>query len=463
MPKLPNQIFLLMPKFPYERPTLRRLTGGMPSKFGPAAGAGPRPVPDLEGVPVAALLARYGSPLFVLSERQLRRSAQALRRAFETRYPRVQLAWSYKTNYLNAVCRVFHQEGAWAEVVSGLELAKALANGVPGSHILFNGPGKTAADLAHAAAVDAVVHLDNLDELHRLRTVAAGRPQPVRVAVRVNLDAGLPQRWDRFGFNLENGEAWRAVQQVAAARELVLVGLHCHLGTFILEPAAYGIAAARLAALTQRAARELGQVIDYLDLGGGFPSLNTLKGSYLPGPDLVPSFDDYAAAVAEALLGAGFAPDALPLLVLEAGRALVDEAGTLLGTVLATKRLADGRRATVLDFGVNLLFTAYWYDHGISPARFLPGSPEPTVLFGPLCMNIDVVRETIALPPLTAGDQLVVHRVGAYNLSQWQQFITLRPNVVLIDMQGNTHVIREAETLEYLQELERVPAHLKYV
>jgi diaminopimelate decarboxylase len=309
--------------------------------------------------------------------------------------------------------------------------------------------------------VDAVVHLDNFDELRALSAVAAGRPQPVRVAVRVNLDANLPQRWDRFGFNLEAGQAWQAVQQVAAASGLALVGLHCHLGTFVLEPAAYGMAAAKLAALAQRATQELHQTIAYLDLGGGFPSLNTLKGSYLPGPDLVPDLDEYAAAVAEALLGAGFAPEALPLLVLEAGRALVDEAGYLLGTVLATKHLPDGRRATVVDFGVNLLFTAYWYDHLVSPVRADAGRPEPTVLYGPLCMNIDVVRETVQLPPLGPGDQLVVHRVGAYNMSQWQQFITLRPNVVLLDLQGTPHIIREAETLEYLQQPERVPEHLR--
>jgi len=447
-------------RLPYERPTLRRLTAGLLSKFGPQAGAGVRPVAEVAGAPVAGLLAQFGSPLFVLSERQLRRSAQALRRAFSTRYPRVQLAWSYKTNYLNAVCRVFHQEGAWAEVVSGFELAKALGNGVPGQHILFNGPGKTAADLARAAEVDAVVHLDNFDELQTLLAVAVGRPRPVRVAVRVNLDAGLPQRWDRFGFNLENGQAWQAVQQVAAAPSLALVGLHCHLGTFVLEPAAYGTAAAKLAALAQRATHELRQAVEYIDLGGGFPSLNTLKGSYLPGPDLVPDLDEYAAAATEALLGAGFAPEALPLLVLEAGRALVDEAGYLLGTVLANKHLPDGRRATVLDFGVNLLFTAYWYDHLISPVRADVGRPEPTVLYGPLCMNIDVVRETVQLPPLGPGDQVVVHRVGAYNLSQWQQFITLRPNVVLLDLQGNAHVIREAETLAYLQAPERVPDYL---
>ncbi|MGI4741879.1 MAG: hypothetical protein ACRYG7_42485 [Janthinobacterium lividum] len=446
-------------KLPYERPTLRKLTAGPLSKFGPRTGA--RPVAELEGVPVPELLARFGSPLFVLSERQLRRSYQAVLRAFGTRYPQVQLAWSYKTNYLNAVCRVFHQEGAWAEVVSGMELEKALLNGVPGPQILFNGPGKTHADLARAAEVDAVIHLDNVDELHLLLAVAAGRPQRPRVAVRVNLDAGLLPQWDRFGFNLENGQAWQALSQVAAAAgKLDFVGLHCHLGTFILKPAAYGVAAAKLAALALRAQQELGLAVRYLDLGGGFPSSNTLKGSFLPGPDAVPDLDEYAEAVSEALLGAGFRPEAQPLLVLEAGRALVDEAGSLLGTVLATKRLADGRRATVVDFGVNLLFTAYWYDHHISPVGSFSDQTEPTVLYGPLCMNIDVVRESIALPLLAAGDQLVVHRVGAYNMSQWQQFITLRPNVVLLDLQGKAHVIREAETLAYVQQLEHVPEHL---
>ncbi|MGI4886285.1 MAG: alanine racemase [Janthinobacterium lividum] len=445
-------------KLPYERPVLRQLTGGMPGKHGPRAGAAA--VPALDGVPVAALLARFGSPLFVLSERQLRRSYQAAVRAFGTRYPQVQLAWSYKTNYLNAVCRVFHQEGAWAEVVSGLELEKALGNGVPGPQILFNGPGKRPADLLRALEVDAVVHLDHADELHQLLALAAGRARPARVALRVNLDAGPgTPPWDRFGFNYENGDAWQALGRIAAAPgALELVGLHCHIGTYVLAPSAYAAAAAKLAALARRCQQELRAPVQYLDLGGGFPSGNALKGGGAPA---VPSLDAYAAAITGALLGAGFPPDALPLLVLEAGRALVDEAGTLAGTVLATKRLADGRRATVLDFGVNLLFTAFWYDHAVSPVRAPSAHTEPTVLLGPLCMNIDVLRESVELPLLSAGDQVVVHRVGAYNLSQWQQFITLRPNVVLLDQQGSPHLIRAAETLEYLQQLELVPPHLR--
>ena len=446
-------------KLPYERPTIRKLNAGALNKFGPRAGA--RPVPDLDGVRIDELVARFGSPLFVLSERQLRRSYQAAMRAFGTRYPQVQLAWSYKTNYLNAVCRTFHQEGAWAEVVSGMELEKALLNGVPGAHILFNGPGKRRVDLLRACEVDAVIHLDNADELHLLLDVAAGRPQRPRVALRVNLDAGIYPQWDRFGFNLENGEAWQALGRVVAADALALVGLHCHIGTYVLQPVAYATAATKLAALALRCQRELATPVQYLDLGGGFPSTNTLKGAHLPGPDTVPSLDEYAEAIAGALLGAGFKTDELPLLVLEAGRALVDDAGSLIGTVLANKRLAAGRRATILDFGVNLLFTSFWYDHHISPTRQFSNQTEPTVLYGPLCMNIDMLRESIALPLLAPGDAVVVHKVGAYNMSQWQQFINLRPNVVLIDQNNQAHLIRAAETLAYLQQLEQVPAHLR--
>ena len=76
-------------------------------------------------------------------------------------------------------------------------------------------------------------------------------------------------------------------------------------------------------------------------------------------------------------------------------------------------------------------------------------------------MNIDIVRESITMPLLEKGNHLVVHKVGAYNMTQWMQFITLRPNIVMIDTENNTHVIRKAETLEYLELNEQVPDHLK--
>ena len=201
--------------------------------------------------------------------------------------------------------------------------------------------------------------------------------------------------------------------------------------------------------------------MQYLDLGGGFPSANTLKGAYLPGSDTVPHIEEFAEAIANTILGYGFKPDELPLLVLESGRALIDDAGYLLGTVLANKRLSDGRRATIMDFGVNILFTSFWYDHKISPAQDFTHHSEDQVLYGPLCMNIDVIRESVNLPLLNKGDQVVVHKVGAYNMTQWMQFIAMRPNVVMIDMQGKTHIIRQKETLQYMEMLEQMPPHLK--
>ncbi len=150
----------------------------------------------------------------------------------------------------------------------------------------------------------------------------------------------------------------------------------------------------------------------------------------------------------------------MPTLVLETGRALVDEAGSLISTVQASKRLPDGRRALVVDAGVNLLFTAFWYRHEVALAQEVRGCTEPTVLYGPLCMNIDVMRDAIALPPLSVGDRIVFSTVGAYNVTQWMQFITLRPAVVMVGANGSVAVIRRAETVDDLNQMEAMPAWL---
>jgi diaminopimelate decarboxylase len=102
----------------------------------------------------------------------------------------VQFAWSYKTNYLNAVCNVFHQEGSWAEVVSGFEYEKALANGVDGKKIIFNGPDKTADDLRKAISNDSLIHIDHLDELYSIIELTGEMKKKPRVAIRVNMDTG---------------------------------------------------------------------------------------------------------------------------------------------------------------------------------------------------------------------------------------------------------------------------------
>lgn len=419
------------------------------------------PHTHIDGVPVKQLIADYGSPLFVISERQIRKNYQNAVRAFKTRYPKVQFAWSYKTNYINAVCNVFHQEGSWAEVVSGFEYKKAKANGVPGNKIIFNGPDKTVEELEMAVKDSAMIHIDHFDELYEIQELVDRLKVKAKVAIRVNMDTGIYPMWDRFGFNYESGQAWNAINKIMASENLELIGLHCHIGTFMLSTSAYGVATAKLSDLAINIKHRFGKTIQYLDLGGGFPSSNTLKGSYLPGADIVPSIDDFAEVITTTILNYGYKPEELPLLILETGRALIDDAGYLLGSVLATKRLSDGRRATILDFGVNLLFTSFWYDHKVSPAQDFSHHSEDMVLYGPLCMNIDVVRESVSLPLLNKGDNVVVHKVGAYNMTQWMQFIQMRPNVVMVDMNGIPHIIRNKENNETLNGMEEMPKHLE--
>jgi diaminopimelate decarboxylase len=450
-----------MEKLRYERPVIKKMNTGLMNKFGTRTEY--EPLTNIDSVPVKSLADEFGSPLFVISEKQVRRNIQNSLRIFKTRYPRVQFAWSYKTNYLNAVCNIFHQEGSWAEVVSGFEYDKAILNGVPGNKIIFNGPDKSEKELITAIKNNSLIHIDHPDELFTLAGLAGSQAVKPKVAIRVNMDTGIAPRWDRFGFSYENGQAWNAIVRIMNDSNLELAGLHCHIGTFMLSPSAYAVAATKLCQLAADMKAKFGKTIQYLDLGGGFPSVNTLKGAYLPGTDTVPSLDQFADAITGAILEFGFRQEDLPLLILETGRALIDDAGYLIGSVLATKRLSDGRRATILDFGVNTLFTSFWYDHKISPAQEFGEYTEDMVLFGPLCMNIDIIRESVNMPLLEKGNLVVVQKVGAYNMSQWMQFITLRPNVLLIDASGKTHLIRKAETLEYVQMNEQVPDHLRKI
>jgi diaminopimelate decarboxylase len=129
-----------MSKLPYERPTLVRHQMGQMNKFGRLQGM--RPLTHIDGVSVADLVAKHGSPLFVFSQKTLINRYRDLQQAFSRRYAKVRIAWSYKTNYLEAICRTFHREGSWAEVVSPFEYDKAIRTGVVPDHIHWNGPYK---------------------------------------------------------------------------------------------------------------------------------------------------------------------------------------------------------------------------------------------------------------------------------------------------------------------------------
>lgn len=441
----------------YERPLIVRHTLAGVNKFGSIPAI--RPLTAIDGVRVEDLVEAYGSPLFVFSETALRDRVRELRAQLSRRLASFDIGWSYKTNYLGAICRVFHQEGSLAEVVSGMEMRKALAAGVPGRQILFNGPAKSAADLTMAFEKRAHVHIDHLDELLLAESVAEKLDVTPEVGIRVSHSELPVPTWDRFGFHLESGRALEAARRIVRGGRLKLGSLHSHIGTFVQNPDAYRLATLALARFARLLENELGLRIASIDLGGGFASHNTLHAQYLPGDEATPSLAEYVDAIA-AGLEEGMAGAEPPRLVLETGRALVDDAGFLVTTVMGNKRLADNRRAVVLDAGVNVLPTAWWYRHDIRPAQEVFGTAEPTVFFGPLCMAIDIVRDRIMFPPLRVGERVVIRHVGAYNVTQWMQFITDRPNVVMVSPKGQHAVIRKAETFETLLAQEQMPAWL---
>ncbi len=443
----------------YVKPIITKQKTGFISKFGKTGLL--TVLENIDGVSIEELVEKYNSPLFVISERTIRATQRKALRIFKTRYPKVQFAWSYKTNYLNAVCLIFHEEGSWAEVVSEFEYDKARLLGIPGNKIIFNGPHKPKSALLKAINDGALIHIDHFDELFSLIELTDEINKTANVAIRINMDTGIYPKWDRFGLNYENGEAYEAIRRIMITKNLRLAGLHCHIGTYVLSTDAYKMAAYKMTELYKRIKYEYNYQLDYIDLGGGIPSRNTLYSYYLDASVSIPSFEDYADAITSGIIEHGLKSDELPLLILESGRALIDEAGYLITSVVANKRLSNGKQAIIVDAGVNLLFTSFWYKHKISTTEFYGEVRDESVIYGNLCMNIDVLRDAVYLPPVPVGKQIIFHNVGAYNMTQWMQFITPRPNVVMIMEDSSVEIIREAETLEYITQLERVPKKLQ--
>lgn len=448
-----------MSKRVYESPTIIKIQSSMSKAGLPSMQQKIRQ--DIDGVRVDELTQRFGSPLFVFSERKMRKLYKEAYEAFSSRYPNVQFGWSYKTNYLQAICSVFHQEGAIAEVVSEFEYEKARSLGIAGKDIIYNGPYKPYESLKLAASEGAKIHIDTFDEISDLEKIAEELGMDIPVAIRLNMDIGIEPQWSRFGFNIESGQAMDAVHRIEAGGRLYLNGLHSHIGTFMLDVQAYKLQTTKMVLLMKEIESKTEYTITYLDVGGGFASKAHLKGVYQPPEIAVPTIDDYAEAITSALyehLDHGN----YPRLYLETGRHLIDEAGYLITTMTGTKRLPDGRRNYIMDAGVNLLYTAFWFKYDLELSERQDGMMEPALVNGPLCMNIDVIDESVMLPRLKRGSKMIISPVGAYSVTQWMQFIRYRPAVVLIDRQKEPHLIREQETLVDVESRERLPEHLSH-
>jgi diaminopimelate decarboxylase len=383
---------------------------------------------------VRALVAEHGSPLWLVDVDRARDRLRAFRAAWDAEWPDVEIVYSYKTNRTRALLHAVAAEGAAPEVVCAAEYA--LARDVvraPGWSIVVNGPVKPDALLERAAADGALVVVDSAAELER--AAAAGVS---RVGIRVTLP-GVGAGTSRFGIP---PAAVPAAARAARALDLTLEVLHAHVvstgfrrplreATHLAEsiavewpppPDRHAHAAAVLADL----AAELD--VDTIDLGGGHPP--------------APAVADHARAVAATLRERGFAGR----LVLEPGRAVVADAVDLALSVAAVKRLDDGTRCVVVDAGTNLLPGALWSWPRLEALGAAPTDPEPALVTGPLCLNVDVLDPAAALPHLEPGDLLLARAVGAYQQVQSTGFGDLHPAVAAYD-EGRWHLAARSETI----------------
>ncbi len=398
-----------------------------------------------EGVRLADLAERHGTPLYVYSEAAMRERYAAVRGAFGAE---AHVCYAVKSNPNLAVLRTFGALGTGFDVVSAGELARVRAAGQSTAGVVFAGVAKAAAEID--AALDAGILFFNVESEHELPLLEASaraRGLRARLALRLNPDVeadthayiSTGKKENKFG--LDFATAGRVVESVARSDALELVGYHVHLGSQLRSPRPYLEAFDAVCGfLDASAVRRDG--VRFYDLGGGFGI------SYGDGKGVL-DVGALAAALLPRLAERGLRA------VIEPGRFLVGDAGVLITRVLGRKAGAS-KRFLLVDAAMNDLLrpSLYGAEHPIVPVQGpdrAGGSAEPVWdVVGPVCESGDFLGRDRRLPALERGDLLAVLAAGAYGASMASNYNSRpRPAEVLVSG-GAARVVRRRERVEDL-------------
>ena len=402
----------------------------------------------LAGVPLSIIAAGAGTPAYVYNAEVIRRQFQALDQAFAAVPHR--LAYAVKANGNLAVLRILRDLGAGADIVSGGELARALAAGFSPDRIVFSGVGKSDEELA--AAVDAGIghiHLESAAELAALAAVATDRQRRTRVGIRVNPDVtadthpfiATGQGGIKFGVPFD--QVVPLALEVCRHPLLELDTIAMHIGSQLLSPEPYLQGIQRLLDLVARLRQAGVTSLRHLDVGGGI-GIRYRDERPMPPAQL-------ADAIVPLIREAGLT------LVLEPGRYLVGSAGVLLTTVLSRKH-SGGKELVIVDAGMNDLVrpSHYMAYHEIAEVEAAGRHTAPVDVVGPVCETGDFLARDRVLPGLERGERLVVLGGGAYGFVMASNYNTRpRPAEVMVDA-GRWWVARAREAVETLYRSERV-------
>ena len=395
-----------------------------------------------EEIPLADLAKEFGTPLYVYSKKALAEAYQAYDKACvdSSGKRRARVHYAMKANSNLAVIDCFKKLGAGFDLVSGGELARALAIGADPKSLVFAGVGKSATEIASALNAGVkCINVESIAELHKINQVATKLNLRAPISLRVNPDVDAQThpyistglKGNKFGIAYH--EVLKTYREASQLSQIDVVGIDCHIGSQITTTAPYLDALDKVLDLVEHLKRE-GIVIHHLDLGGG------LGISY--SDETPPDITEFTNTLLNRVTERGFGHLDV---VLEPGRSLVGNAGVLLTTVEYLKPGAE-KNFCIVDAAMTELMRPALYEahHGIVPIQQKVAKALTYDIVGPVCESGDWLGRDRQLA-VEEGDLLAILSAGAYGFVMASNYNT-RPKPAEIMVDGkNAYVIRTRE------------------
>jgi diaminopimelate decarboxylase len=404
------------------------------------------------GCDAVELARRFGTPVYVFDEADLRARCRELQNEFASRLPDVLVLYAAKAYLGKALAGLMADEGLGLDVVAGGEIAIAMAAEFPMERVYMHGNNKSRAELeeAIAAGIGRIV-VDNFLDIEQIDGVAkaAGRRQAVLLRITPDVDPHTHSHIttgvidSKFGLPLIEGQAEQALKLALAAANLDVAGIHCHIGSQLFEPEPYAEAIDKTIAFAAEMSRKHGLRLREFSPGGGF-GLQYMR------EETPPPISSFAETIAGAVKAACERHGLdLPRVVLEPGRSVVGRAGVALYTVGARKEIPGVRTYVAVDGGMadNIRPAIYDARYEAVPAdRPLAANEELVTVAGKYCESGDILVRDVNLPRLQPGEVLAIPASGAYCLAMGSNYNgALKPPIVFV-RDGKARLVRRRET-----------------
>lgn len=395
---------------------------------------------EIGGVDTVDLVQKYGTPVYVYDIARVKEQADKFKKTFKQKNVKAQVAYASKAFSSLALYQILAKEDVSLDVVSGGELYTAIQAGFPSQRIHFHGNNKSESEIE--AALDYQIGcfvVDNFYELEMLDRLSREREQMINVLIRVTpgVEAhtheyiSTGQVDSKFGFDLNSGQAQKALQSIAGMPYIELLGLHSHIGSQIFETEGFTMAIETLLKQAKQWQEDFGFELKVLNLGGGFGI------RYIPEDEPL-AIEEHTTAIIESVESSIKELQlSMPEIWIEPGRSLVGDAGVTLYQIGSQKKIPDVRQYLAVDGGMADNIRPALYDAkytGILANRANDATEETYSIAGKACESGDMLIWDLPLPKAESKDILAIFSTGAYGYAMASNYNRIpRPPVVFVE------------------------------